>query len=157
MAMDVLIRKASAKDLGEIQKLGTELMVSERRFEPSYKEKWYFSEEGTKYLLKGIRGRGHICFVAESDNRLVGYASCSIITDDTARTVNRAELDNLVVSEQYRSQGVGHKLAGAFKQWAKTKGATKLKVDVNAHNAGAIDFYKDIGFSDHQLTMEADI
>lgn len=155
--MDVLIRKASAKDLGEIQKLGTELIISERQFDPSYKERWYFSEEGTKYLLKEIRGRHHICFVAESGNQLVGYAACRVITDDTARTVKRAELDNLVVSEQYRSHGVGHKLADAFKQWAKTKEATKLKVNVNAHNTGAIDFYKDIGFSDHQLIMEADI
>jgi ribosomal protein S18 acetylase RimI-like enzyme len=144
--MDVLIRKASAKDLEEIQKLGRELMISELRFEPSYKEKWYFSKEGTKYLLKEIRGRNHICFVAESDSQLLGYASCKLITDDTARTVKRAELDNLVVS-----------LVSAFKQWAKTKEATKLNVNVNAHNTGAIDFYKDFGFKDYQLIMEADI
>jgi ribosomal protein S18 acetylase RimI-like enzyme len=155
--MDIPIRKATSKDLVEIQKLGTELMISERRFEQSYKEDWYFSKEGAKYLLKEIRGRNHICFVAESDNRLVGYASCKIITDDTSRTVKRAELDNLVVSEQYRSHGIGHKLVAAFKQWAKTKEATKLKVIVNAHNSGAIDFYKSTEFKDFQLIMEADI
>jgi ribosomal protein S18 acetylase RimI-like enzyme len=155
--MDLLIRNASTKDLGKIQKLGTELMISERQFEPSYKENWYFSAEGTNYLLKEIKGRNHICFVAESDNQLIGYASCKVIMDDTSRTVKRAELDNLVVSEQYRGHGVGHKLVSAFKQWAKTKEATKLKVNVNAHNTGAIDFYMDIGFRDHQLIMEADI
>lgn len=155
--MDILIRKATAKDLVAIQKLGTELMISERRFEPSYKEDWYFSREGTEYLLKEIRGRNHICFVAESDNQLVGYASCKLLTDDTSRTVKRAELDNLVVSERHRSHGIGHKLITTFRQWAQTKEATKLKVIVNAHNSGAIDFYESTGFKDYQLIMEADI
>lgn len=155
--MNVLIRKATPKDLVKIQKLGTELMVSEMRFEPSYKKDWYFSEEGTKYLIKEIGGRNHICFVAESDNQLVGYASCKVITDDTSRTVKIAELDNLVVSEQYRSHGIGHKLVSAFSQWAKSKEATKLKVIVNAHNSFAIKFYENTGFEDYQLIMEASI
>ena len=140
-----------------IQKLGTELMVSEKRFDPYFEKDWYFSEDGAKFLLKEIRGRNHICFVAEKENQLIGYASCKVLADNTARPGKIAELDNLVVAEQYRGHGIGHKLIAAFKLWAKIKEATRLKVIVNAHNTDAIHFYKSTGFEDLQLIMEADL
>jgi len=155
--MDIVIRKATVEDLPAVQKLGTELMLSEIQFDLYLDKDWYANKYGAAYLLKEIKGRNHICFVAEAGDQLVGYASCKVLPKDTSRPMKRAELDNLVVSEKYRGHGVGHKLVAAFKQWAKTKQATKVKVIVNAHNAPGIHFYENNGFKDHHLVMEADL
>lgn len=151
------MRKAKVADLKRIQELGTELMLSDKRFDPLLSEHWYFAKEGKKFLLKEIKGRGHVCFVAEIQGEIIGYASCKIPAVESWRPVKRAELNNLVVAEEYRSHGAGHKLVDAFKEWAKSKGATKVKVISHALNEDAIRFYESNGFEPFHRVMEADL
>ena len=155
--MDIVIRKATPTDLPALQKLGTELMLSEARFDPLLDKQWYLSEHGAEYLLNEIRGTDHICFVAQAEDELIGYASCKIVAEDTSRPGKRAELDNLVVTEQYRGHGAGHQLVATFKQWAKEQGATKVRLVANALNEDALRFYGANGFKDFQVIIEADL
>jgi ribosomal protein S18 acetylase RimI-like enzyme len=143
--------------LTRIQELGTELMLSDRRFDPFLKSTWYDSDQGKNYLLKAINEQNHICFVAEAEGEIIGYASCQLLTQETWRLAPRAELDNLCVTEKYRSRGVGHQLVTAFKDWARNNGAKKIKVLSFASNKDAIRFYKANGFKDQFLSMEADL
>jgi ribosomal protein S18 acetylase RimI-like enzyme len=152
-----VIRVATLDDLPVLSDLGTELMISEMDFDPDYNQQWYHSAAGKKYLYKEVSGRNHICFLAEVDGKAVGYASCRLLPVDSSRPFKRAELDNLIISEQYRKHGIGHELFDAFKKWAIEKGANRIKVIVNASNEGGINFYENTGFKEHQRIMEAEL
>ena len=95
----IKIRRAKAVDLPSLVELGSELMRSDRRLDPLFKEDWYRTEPGKKYLLKKIRGGQHVCFVAEAGDQLIGYATCSINKTETWRPVTHSELGNLYVRE----------------------------------------------------------
>ncbi|MFI5270632.1 MAG: GNAT family N-acetyltransferase [Candidatus Saccharimonadales bacterium] len=155
--MKTVIRIATLDDLPALSDLGTELMISEKNFDPQYNQQWYHSAAGKKYLLREVSGKNHICFLAEIDGRAVGYASCKMLPVDSSRPLKRAELDNLVTSEKYRMHGIGHELVDAFKKWAAENGAKRIKVIVNAYNEGGIKFYENTGFREQQRIMEAEL
>jgi GNAT superfamily N-acetyltransferase len=93
--------------------------------------------------------------VALADNEIIGYATGSILKEDSWRNIKRAELVNLIVTEKYRNHGVGHHLMAAFKEWGTNKGAKRFKVVASAQNRDAIRFYEDHGFNAQLLTLEA--
>jgi ribosomal protein S18 acetylase RimI-like enzyme len=153
----ITIRRAKLADLAILQQLGTELMQSDRRFDPLFKEDWYFSEPGKKYFLKKIRGRNHVCLVAEVEGQIVGYVTGSVNTTETWRPVKRSELGNMYVREAYRRHGVGHHLFADFKKWSQRKGVSKMMVYVTHANTDATGFYDKVDFTPKQLIMEADL
>ncbi len=151
------IRRARAADLPALVELGTELMRSDRRFDPLFKEDWYNSEPGKKYLMKKIRGGQHVCFIAETGDQLIGYATGSINKTETWRPVMHSELGNLYVQEAYRRHGVGHHLLAAVRQWSTQKGVQKMIVHVTSDNSDGLAFYEKSGFATKQLIMETDL
>ncbi len=155
--MNTVIRKANLDDLSKIQQLGTELMVSDRRFDPLMVEQWYFSNEGTKYLLSRIKGRNRTCLVATIKNEVIGYATVNLLTTKTWRPIRVTELENLIVAKKYRKHGAGNMLITAFKDWSKSKGAARARLDTLALNKDAIAFYEKTGFIAHHQVMEAEL
>jgi ribosomal protein S18 acetylase RimI-like enzyme len=153
----ISIRRARAADLPSLLELGTELMRSDRRFDPLFKEDWYTSEPGKKYIMKKIRGGQHVCFIAETNGQLIGYATGSINKTETWRPVTHSELGNLYVQEDYRRHGVGHHLLAAMRQWSKKKGVEKMIVHVTSGNSDGLAFYEKSGFNTETLIMEGDL
>ena len=154
-SMEIIIRPAIHSDLSKLQELGTELMLSDKVFDPLLNEQWYFEDEGKEYLLKNIRGRNTICLLAVVEDEIIGYATGSILKEDGWRRIKRAELVNLLITKEYRNQGAGHLLVTAFKKWGTSKGAKRFKVVTSASNKDAIRFYEDNGFAAQLLTLEA--
>lgn len=154
---DVTIRKANIHDLVSLQELGTELILLDRRFDPSLIGQWYLDEAGKKYLLSRINGRKHVCLIAETHDHIVGYVTGSICSNETWRSEPRSELENLFVLHAYRRHGIGNELLEAFKVWSSGKGAQKMKVYVTALNEEALPFYTKSGFQTLNLLMEADV
>ena len=155
--MSLIIRKAQIQDLDRILELGTELMISDGRFDPLFKEDWYLSDDGKKFITQAIKGRNQVCFLAELEDKIVGYASCKILPIDSWRPVKRAQLVNLIVKQNYRNLGIGHQLMAAFKEWAKNRGAKKAKVETMAMNTEAKRFYEDNKFTSYLTILESDI
>lgn len=80
--------------------------------------------------------------VAESESRVVGFAVASWLRGETA-----AELENLVVEQGYRRQGIGAALVADCRQWAAGQGASILRLEVRASNVAALALYHRCGFS----------
>jgi GNAT superfamily N-acetyltransferase len=97
-------------------------------------------------------------WVAQAGDQVVGLAG--MIPGDV-----EAELEPLVVSEPYRSIGIGQQLAGVIIEAARNRGVRQLTVRPVARNQAAIRFFHQMGFnilghielfvdfglSDHQL------
>ncbi len=58
----------------------------------------------------------------------------------------RADVEGLVVEDEYRSNGIGETLVVAAQAWARARGCTKLRVLSNAVRERAHAFYRRLGY-----------
>lgn len=59
-----------------------------------------------------------------------------------------ADLENLAVRQPMRGQGIGRNLCEHLIDWAKTRGASKMLLEVRISNMAARALYESIGFSE---------
>lgn len=64
------------------------------------------------YYQAGIL-RGHPALVAESDGRVIGFATMSLRRSDVERSLGQAEIETLYVGDDWRDQGAGRALMQA--------------------------------------------
>jgi GNAT superfamily N-acetyltransferase len=82
-----------------------------------------------------------IVLVAEHRGELLGL--CTAYLDmNSVRFGPRCWVEDLAVSPQHRSQGVGKDLLDAAKDWARERGATHLELDSSDTRADAHRFYE---------------
>lgn len=63
-------------------------------------------------------------------------------------------VDSMAVEEQYRGQGIGHKLFDYVLQLCQEQQYDGLELQVNARNAEARAMYEKYGFTEKSVTME---
>jgi len=151
---NVIIRKATLEDIEVLKLLFDELTMADLPYDKEIDINWSHTKNGHKYFVEKINGTKGICFVAENDGKIIGYCTAEKLEVPTYRSVVVASLDNLVVSEKYRSMGIGKKLSDVFMDWAKTIGAQKVSVDVFSGNVKGIAFYMREGFTQFETVLE---
>ena len=82
------------------------------------------------------------CLVAVKGNSLNGFAVASWLRQEAA-----AEVEGLVVDQDYRRRGIGSALIEACMAWAANAGALSIRLEVRASNAAALALYQRHGFS----------
>lgn len=137
--MDAVIRKGEKKDLPQVLELIRELAAFEKA-----------PHEVTNTLVDlerdGFGERPAFSFhVAELNGLIVGIA-LYFVKFSTWKGKGLF-LDDLIVSEKYRSKGIGKKLLDAFMNEAKKIGAKQVHWQVLDWNTPAIEFYKKLGTS----------
>ena len=69
------------------------------------------------------------------------------VTESTSITSsNRAEVEGLVVEDEYRSNGIGRLLLDAAESWARQRGCTSLRLLSNIIRERAHQFYQRAGY-----------
>jgi len=149
----VIIRKATINDLNSIQELNNSLFDLElNNFDDTLKQGWPFEKEGQDYFEDMIKNE--IVFVAEVEEKIVGYLAGSICEQISYITETFAELDNMCINEEYRRFGIGTLLINEFKKYCKEKNIQNIKVTASAKNSRAIQFYMKNGFEDYNVTLK---
>ena len=152
----VIIRKAGLEDLTSIQKLNDNLFDLEfNNFDNTLKREWALEKEGQEYFEDMIK-KG-IVFVAQIENKIVGYLAGSICEPISYITESFAELDNMCIDNEYRRFGIGTLLISSFKEYCKEKKIPNIKVTASAKNSRAIQFYIKNGFEDYNITLKCKI
>lgn len=82
--------------------------------------------------------------VAEVEGRLAGFAVGKVA--NLGEEIG-AELESVAVAWIDRRKGIGQALCAAVVQWSRRLGAAEIELEVRAGSAGAIDFYKRLGFA----------
>ena len=149
----IKIRKATLQDLTSIQELNNKLFKLEyQNFDDTLKVGWPFEKDGKDYFENMINNE--IVFVAEDEEKVVGYLAGSICEEISYITENFAELDNMYIDDEYRRFGIGTLLINSFKEYCKEKNIQNIKVTASAKNNRAIQFYIKNGFEDYNVTLK---
>ena len=127
------LRKAEEKDLSAIRNLVIELAIFEK--EPD-------AVTATLGDYQELYRAGTFeCIVAEKEGIIIGIA---LYYDAFSTWKGKMlYLDDLIVTQSYRGQGIGKLLLNAF--LTKAKGAILAKWQVLDWNEGAVQFYESMG------------
>jgi len=106
--------------------------------ERHYDSALFFRE--TADFLKNPRSN---IFVAEKDERLVGYLQA---IGRTARRIRHVVSINIAILQAYTGQGFGGRLFGATEEWARQTGIIRLDLSVMVNNIPAQKLYQKLGF-----------
>jgi GNAT superfamily N-acetyltransferase len=151
--MNIIIRTANIEDLKFIQDLNYKLFDLEyNNFDPALNMNWTFSETGENYFKELIKN-GTI-WVAEDNNKIIGYLAGNTKGTPSYATKTLAELDNLYIDEEYRKKGIGKKLIEEFKKYCILQGIKEIKVIASYKNINAREFYKNNDFDDFEITYK---
>ena len=78
-------------------------------------------------------------FVAEQEGRILGYAACWTVID-------QSELGNVAVAGEARGRGIGGALVDAVIGRVRERGAGEVFLEVRESNRAAQSIYRDRGF-----------
>ena len=155
--MKIKIIPANKSDFEVIQELNQKLFKREfEKFDSTLDIEWPFSDDGVKYFRRALSGDDFLTLKAVDDKgKIVGYLIGKLTTINSSRRLNRrAILDNMFVRKEWRKSGIGGKLVEEFLKWAKNKKVDNIRVTAFAGNKEAINFYKQRGFKEYNLTLE---
>jgi ribosomal protein S18 acetylase RimI-like enzyme len=95
----------------------------------------------------------HHVLVAKLAGSVVGFVNFA-----TRRTIMHARasglIDELIVAEKYRGQGIGKRLVGAVVARCRQLGCDEVEVSTEKTNTQAREFYKRCGFEEDSVLLE---
>lgn len=122
----MIVRKCKYEDI---------LAVSELEKECFRGENWSF---GT--LASAFGNPAYCMLVAEEEGEIIGYG-CTCTAQESC------DLENVLVSEEYRKGGVGSAILKGLLADAKQRGAEKVFLEVRVSNSVAMRMYLKHGFT----------
>jgi len=154
---EIKIQQATIEDMPEIQRLAQiHFTEAKEEFDNHYDANWPYTKDGEKYYEDEIKLDRHATFLALKNNEIIGYLTASTRIDSKFSNLKIAELDSMFILSEYRSQGIGSKLANAFFDWAKENSAKRLIVQTFS-DSDAIRFYEKNGFKDYGAELKNDL
>ncbi|MCJ8498941.1 GNAT family N-acetyltransferase [Desulfatitalea alkaliphila] len=99
---------------------------------------------GLALLLDGC-GKHRCIKVAAAAGEVVAMGSAQTLIS-TAEGGLVVLVEDIVVDDAWRQQGIGRRIATALEAWALDRGATRLQLLADRTNFDALDFYHCIGW-----------
>jgi (aminoalkyl)phosphonate N-acetyltransferase len=139
------IRSADKNDLDEIYNL---ICVLEN--------KTFDKNSFTEVYFNALQGKVVFCFVAEIENKVVGFTSVSIL-DLLHHSGKVLEIQELVVDENHRSRGIGKDLIDFIIKFAIKNKCLTIDVTSNKKRLAAHRFYENLGFKSSHFKFTLDL
>jgi len=145
VADEITIRAATLTDEGAILALVPQLFEAPGRMPPGYTD-----ERGRAGIRQAIGDADSDILLALDGGQLVGLAS--VYADiQSIRYGPRCWLQDLVVSNDARSRGIGKRLLDAATDWARDHGCTHLQLSSGLGRVDAHRFYRREGMGEELL------
>ena len=107
--------------------------------------------EFAQLLPQGLATPGHLVYAIRDDNGdSVGFLWVAVLGEDDARS---AYVYNVGVYEAHRRKGHARAALAELARIAAALGARSIRLNVFAHNPGAIALYRSLGFEVSAMTM----
>jgi GNAT superfamily N-acetyltransferase len=147
---DLVVRPATAEDLGTLDRFQQGVVDAERRFDATIKQ-----GPVSYYDIPRMLESDEIHFVvAEVERRAVGCGFARIeAAKHYLRHAQHAYLGLMYVDPAYRGQSVISAIIDALKQWSRSRGICEARLEVYGDNAAAIKAYEKAGFRPLAIEM----
>ena len=151
------IRRGTVTDIPAINHLLGQVLMVHHIGRPDL-----FKEIGQKYtddeLANIIQDDENPVFVFEDDDgQVIGHCFCQtqVVNEGPSRYgIKTLYIDDLCIDEEARGKKVGTKLYEYTKQYAKDNGYFNVTLHAWECNPNAVAFYKSLGLTIQQYTME---
>ena len=147
--MELIIREATQLDYENLCELFAEADKLHRDHLAAIFQEPNGPARDKEFILDLLADQATKIFVADGDGELVGLVQAAVkVTPPMAIFVPRCYVvvDTLMVKEAFRHQGIGQTLMDKVQQWALSKGASEIELNVFAFNEAASDFYQKLGY-----------
>jgi GNAT superfamily N-acetyltransferase len=147
MQADIRIENASIADIPNLVILLNELFSIEQDFQANEARQI----AGLTLLLQSPQHA--VIKVARNSNGLaIGMVSAQLVISSAQGTPS-AWIEDMIISQAYRAQGLGRLLLDSALDWAKQKGATRAQLLVDLDNEPALDYYEHLGWQASRMGM----
>lgn len=150
------IRKFAKEDLPEVLELCRE--VRQHHIDVL---NGYFKEQNDEFeqmpFLESLENGKIVAFVAEEDNKVVGYLLGEFKNAPYLVHPDIAHISNFGVSKNHRSKGIGKALMNVFYELCKENKICEIRLGVYNQNISAYKFYENYGFEPLEQRMVLDI
>jgi ribosomal protein S18 acetylase RimI-like enzyme len=146
----VVIRKATRKDVGGILPLWSEMMYHhaalDARFRPAPDGEKHWAE----ILRDWLRDGGACILVADAEGQLVGYI-IGLMRENPPVLLPPAYglVSDICVDPAWRQQGIGRRLFEALKDWFRAKELSTVQLNVAHFNPVSQAFWRAMGCRDY--------
>ena len=151
---EIIVRLANKEDIDSLRQLYYELEEDAVRFQPEH----FIHGDRDELFFKGIlNSDDQDIIVAEQNGKIIGFAHVMILEQKRVPCLKPERviyLQDLDVSEELRSRGIGTKLIEACMAYGKEKGADFMRTQVFPQNIRGMKFYERAGFSEKMKTIE---
>lgn len=138
--MEISIRKATAQDAEEVSNIWATI-CSERIYSAVTKP---FTPQQERKYISSLSDREGI-FVAELKGQIIGFQSLDKWAEYSDSFDHVGVIGTFIIPE-WRKKGIGTQLAKETFAFARIKKYEKIIIYIRSLNAGALTFYKNLGF-----------
>ncbi|MCL7453244.1 MAG: GNAT family N-acetyltransferase [Anaerolineae bacterium] len=157
---DLAIRRAEIRDIDDIQRLYRQLDRHHAELLPEVFQPLQGDARGDEFVQLRIERDDAAYLLAELDGTVIGFVDVLRSTHPgypMFRPREFAMIDNLVVDEAHRGQGIGKSLLQAAISWARDNGLKYVQTTVWDANARARDLYLGQGFTPVTVRLELEV
>lgn len=141
----MIVRHATHNDIPAMADLLSELFAIEDDFTVD-------TEKQTRGLKLLLDTPNATILVAETDERVVGMVSMQSLVS-TAIGENVGLIEDMIVTQSYRSNGIGSLLLKALIAESVRKKYGRLALGADSRNSAAITFYQKYGFTASHMEL----
>lgn len=141
------VQPATSSDIPDLVNLLDALFNIEQDFSADHCKQ----TAGLRMLIESPE-RGTIQVAHTASGEIVGMVSAQLVIS-TAEGAPSAWLEDMVVDQRFRAQGIGRLLLKSALDWAKEKGATRAQLLVDIDNLPAVGYYNHLGWSTSRMGM----
>lgn len=154
--MSINIRKCKYDDYEELSNLYLELDNIHSDKHPEIFVKQLKNPRTKEYLKKVLENDERCFFVAEKDNKIVGFIEGYICRAGIFQIYIQREwvqVDSIIVKNEYNNQHIGSLLLEEVKKWSIEHNINRIELMVFSFNKKAMRFYEKKGFRDLNKRM----
>jgi len=143
--MTIRIEAAVTDDIDALIALLNILFSIEQDFKPDA-----LAQRRGLALLLSNPAQGRIFVARHAARGVVGMVSAQLVIS-TAIGAPSAWIEDMVLHEAFRGQGLGKALLDSAREWAIAQGAGRIQLLADADNTPALDFYRHLDWQPTRL------
>lgn len=158
--MGVVIRPAVVENIAGLAALNRIVQGMHVEAEPAHSKAEFDREEVEGFFRKLLILPNTFVFLAQVDDRLAGYVWFEVQARPSTPfnlARRRIYIHHIVASEDLRGTGVGSSLLYAVEAEARMQAVSQIALDTWAFNAGAQQFFQNLGFETFNIAIRKEI